>query len=82
MSAELESLGQLLAGDTPLTTIRQLYSKHPGFEMGILGLLNGGDVRLFDVFREVPRWNWGSTLRTSTDGCVLSITPQGAMRVS
>ncbi|HEY2584225.1 MAG TPA: hypothetical protein VGI81_00515 [Tepidisphaeraceae bacterium] len=82
MSPELETLDQLTGGDMPLSTIRQLHPDRPSFESGILGLLSGGDVRLIDGSHDVPQWQWREAIRTYNDRLALSITPQGAGRVS
>jgi hypothetical protein len=41
-SPELETLDQLLGGDLPLTTIRELYPNDAAFLQGVLGLLKSG----------------------------------------
>lgn len=82
MSPELETLDQLLGGNTPLSVIRRLYIDQSAFEAAIVSLLNGGDVRLFSASQKIPRRHWKDTLRSRTGPCTLSITQQGVERVS
>jgi len=86
-SPELETLDQLLGGEMPLTTIRKLYPDNTAFLRGVLGLLNGGDVRLFSPGKpDIPQWYWqalfveGSVLKKLTK-FRLDITDQGARRI-
>jgi len=82
MSPELETLDQLLGGNMPLSVIRRLYIDQSAFEVAIVSLLNGGDVRLFSASQEIPRRHWKDALRSRTDPCTLSITQQGVERIS
>ncbi|HEY1527775.1 MAG TPA: hypothetical protein VGH51_16200 [Candidatus Angelobacter sp.] len=86
-SAELETLDQLLGGDMPLTTIRQLYPDDAAFLQGVLGLLNSRDVRFFSPGKpDVPQWHCRALF---TEGSILEkltmfrldITDQGIRRI-
>ncbi len=44
MSAELETLDQLLGGVLSLAVIRNLYPDGDAFRRGVFGLLSSGDV--------------------------------------
>jgi hypothetical protein len=88
MSAELETLDQLLGGDMSLETIRGLYSDDQHFAKGIHALLANGDVRLLACDGvEVPTWQWR---RLFVEGGIaseitrfrLSMTAQGIRKVT
>jgi hypothetical protein len=86
-SPELKTLDQLLDGDMPLTTIRELYPDNTAFLQGVLALVNSGDVRLFSPGKpDVPQWYCRALF---TEGSILEklaifrldITDQGARRI-
>ena len=67
----------------PLSVIRRLYPDAAAFVRGISGLLSCGDIRLLSGPDEVSRWKWRGILDASDfAGLTLSITQQGASRVS
>jgi hypothetical protein len=88
MSAELETLDQLLGGDLSLTVIRNLYPDEEGFRQGVLGLLSSGDVRLFMSDQTpVPGWRWAElfvadNLMHELGNMKLSLTAQGTRRIA
>jgi hypothetical protein len=88
VSPELESLDQLLGGDTSLATIRGIFADDQALQRAVYALLKAGEVRL--VTRDqvtVPSWRWRELF---VDGNIthellafrLQITVQGASRVS
>jgi hypothetical protein len=88
MSAELETLDQLLGGDLPLKVIRNLYPDEEAFRQGVLGLLSCGDVcLLMSDQTPVPGWRWrelfvaGKVMHELGD-MKLSLTAQGTRRVA
>jgi hypothetical protein len=88
MSAELETLDQLLGGELPLAVIRNLYPDVDAFTRGVLGLLSSGDVCLLMVDKTiVPRWRWrelfvdGAVMK-ELGGLNLRITAKGAHRIA
>ncbi len=59
MSAELETLDQLLGGALSLAVIRNLYPDGEAFRRGVFGLLSSGDVCLLMIDQTiVPSWRW------------------------
>ena len=82
MSAELETLDQLLAGGMPLAVIRTVYPNAACFVRGMTGLLAGGDVRLLANGVVVPSWRWHEVLTGASDGLRVEITDAGAARVT
>jgi len=86
-SPELETLDQLLAGDSPLSVIRSLYSDDAAFMRGVLGLLNAGDVHLFAEGKaDIPSWYWRELfvrgeILNQLDKFRLDLTDQGAKRI-
>jgi hypothetical protein len=87
-SAEMETLDQLLGGEMRLNIIRQVYDSDDAFMRGTLGLLQSGDVKLFDESHtEVPRWRWrplfeqGEVL-SALESFTLDVTETGAAKVS
>ena len=88
MSAELETLDQLLGGDLPLKVIRNLYADEEAFRQGVLGLLSSGDVcLLMRDQKQVPPWLWrelfGAGKVTHELGDMkLSLTAQGTRRIA
>jgi hypothetical protein len=88
MSAELETLDQLLGGDLPLRVIRNLYADEEGFRQGILGLLSSGDVcLLMSDQTPVPRWRWAELFAADKvmhelGNMKLRLTAQGTRRIA
>lgn len=87
MSAELETLDQLLGGDLPLQIIRDLYPDDETFAKSLQALLRNGDVRLLMDGVEVPQWRWRelndrSQLMLELPRFRLAATDQGARRVT
>ena len=87
MSAELETLDQLLGGDMPLQIIRGVYPDDKTFAIGIHALLRNGDVRLFFQGTEVPQWRWRALFEAGEvtfeiAKFKLALTSQGARRIS
>jgi hypothetical protein len=87
-SPEMETLDQLLGGEMRLTFIRRVYDCNEAFTRGVLGLLQSGEVKLFDQSHtEVPRWRWrplfeqGEVL-SAMESCKLDVTEAGAAKVS
>jgi hypothetical protein len=86
-SPEMETLDQLLGGDLPLSVIRELYPDDGAFMHGVLGLLNGGDVRLFAAGKpDVPSWYWRELfvqgkILNQLGNFRLDLTDQGAKRI-
>ena len=87
-SAEIETLDQLLGGELRLSVVRQFYPSDERFCRGVLGLLQGGEVRLFDQgHAEVPSWRWRPLLERGEalpelESFTLQVTPIGAARVT
>jgi hypothetical protein len=84
----METLDQLLGGEMRLSIIRRFYDSDASFVRGTLGLLQNGDVRLFDESHtEVPQWRWrplfedGEVL-AALPSFTLGITKAGAAKVS
>ena len=87
MSAEIETLDQLLGGPLSLATIRGLYSDDRAFLSGVLGLVSSGDACLVTTHgAQVPRWRLrelfvnGAAIN-SLGEFNLRITDQGVHRV-
>jgi hypothetical protein len=87
-SPEMETLAQLLGGEMRLSIIRGFYDSAEHFARGTMGLLQDGDVRLFDQSHtEVPRWRWrplfeeGEVL-SALESFTLDVTDAGAAKVS
>jgi hypothetical protein len=88
MSPELETLDQLLGGALPLAAIRDVYPNEDAFRLGVLGLLNSGDVCLLTIdHNDVPSWRWrelfvdGAVMK-ELGGMNLKITAQGTRRIA
>ena len=88
MSPELETLDQLLGGPLSLAIIRRVFPDPGAFMRGIHGLLNSGDVRLFEKEQqdEVPRGRWRQLFVEGNvidvlDDLRLEITDQGVKRI-
>jgi len=87
LSAELETLDQLLGGTLPLKVIRDLYPDDASFARSVHALLRDGDVQLITEGAEVPQWQWRELF---TEGRILSelpqfrvdLTEQGARRIA
>ena len=82
MSPELETLDQLLGGDTLLSVIRMDYPDRPRFLRGMMGLLNSGDIRLVGDGLEIPKWRWQAVLEGEGDRILVSLTKAGAARIA
>ena len=88
MSAELETLDQLLGGDLSLKVIRNLYSDEENFRQGVLGLLSSGDVRLLMSDQTpVPGWRWAELFVAEKAinelwNMKLNLTAQGTRRIA
>ena len=82
MSPELETLDQLIAGDIPLTAIRNIYSDQDRFTQGMSGLLSGGEIRLLEDGFEVPKWRWPEVLAGDLAPVSVSLTDAGARRIA
>ena len=88
MSPELETLDQLLGKDLSLGIVVRLYPDAAAFRRGVVGLITGGDVRLFtDDDVEVPSWRCrelfaDGTVMYELESMKLRITPQGARRIA
>ena len=87
-SPELETLDQLLSGELSLTALRTVYPNDDAFVRGLRGLLVSGDVLLLTPEKnKVPDWQWEEAFRrgithSEMKDYYLSITPQGARRIS
>jgi hypothetical protein len=87
-SPELETLDQLSGGDLSRTAVRTVYPNDEAFLRGLQGLLASGDVLLLTAEKnEVPSWQWEEMFRLAIvqpemQDYSLSITPQGARRIS
>jgi hypothetical protein len=87
MSSELETLDQLEGGDLRLSVVRGFYPDDDAFNLGVLGQLSRGDVRLLTADQtEVPRWPWRELFVVGValnelDHYVLSITDREAKKV-
>src|SRR5258708_4665160 len=88
MSAELETLDQLLGGVLSLAVIRNLYPDGESFRQGVFGLLSSGDACLLMVDQTiVPSWRWrelfvAGTVMNDLGNLNLKITEQGAHRIA
>jgi hypothetical protein len=88
MSAELETLDQLLGGELCLVVIRNLYQDADAFRRGVFGLLSSGDVSLLIVDETiVPSWRWrelfvDGTVMNDLGNLNLKITVKGARRIA
>lgn len=88
MSAELETLDQLLGGVLSLAVIRNLYPDGESFRRGVFELLSSGDVSLLMVDQTVvPRWRWrelfvAGTVMNDLGNLSLKITEKGAHRIA
>ncbi len=88
MSAELETLDQLLGGVLSLAVIRNLYPDGDAFRRGVFGLLSSGDVCLMMVDQTiVPSWRWrelfvDGTVMNDLGNLNLKITFKGARRIA
>ena len=86
-SPEVETLDQLLGGDMLLSLIRQVFPSDERFIQGIAGLLQDGDVVLFDEGAEVPDWMVRALFRdgevlVSLDRYTLHLTVAGARKIA
>ena len=88
MSAELETLDQLLGGVLSLAVIRNLYPDGESFRRGVFGLLSSDDVCLLMVDQTiVPSWRWrelfvAGTVMNDLGNLTLKITEKGAHRIA
>ncbi len=87
MSAELETLDQLLGGDLSLKVVRGFYPDDKAFVIAIHAMLRNGDVQLLSDGAEVPRWRWRELFESGpvTQELLqfkLTVTDQGASRVA
>lgn len=71
-----------------LSVVRRIFPSDESFSQGVLGLLQSGDVRLFDEStREVPRWRWRTMFKDgevlqALDSFTLDITETGAAKAT
>ena len=87
-SPEMETLDQLVGGEMRLSIIRQVYDSDAAFMRGTLGLLQTGDVKLFDQSHtEVPRWRWRALFEqgevlAALESFILDVTEAGVAKVT
>lgn len=88
MSPELETLDQSLGGDLSLAIIQRVYPNVDTFKLGVLGLLNDGDVCVLEADGAIAsEWRWRelfSEKSASYDPAKLklTLTAQDARRVA
>jgi hypothetical protein len=88
MSLELEVIDQLDTGRMKLQVLREIFQSNDHFGKAILGLVECGDIELFDKSgTRIPTWkcrelfaDWGAAL--SLDDVYADATEQGIEKLS
>jgi len=82
MSPELETLDQLVGGPLTLAVVRRLYPDTRRFNVGILSMLESGDITMVDAAGQpIPTWDQRRHLTDLTDDFRLAITDRGIKRI-